>query len=240
MTTLPDLPDSDRELGQHLRRTLAAVAATVTEVPLPYAEQPARPPKRRRRLVVGVGAGLAAVPLAAAAVVGFGPEHVDRLPPADPIVTGSIGGEQYWIVDGRDFSECEGHPSGVEVIAEDSNIVGQEWNTVGYRFGEPDEWGCAPVTADEPPANTYYYDGGQVVGDGMLWAGALHPDIDEVKVSFDGATSFDAETFTHEGGNYFAVEVPSGTATLTVDYLTDGRVVAPPAGETDQHTMARG
>lgn len=235
------LPDSDRELDQHVRRTLAAVAATVTEVPTPHAKLPARRPRRRRRLVVGVGAGLAAIPLAAAAVVGFGPEHVDRLPPADPIVSGSIGGEKYWIVDGRDFSQCAGHPSGVEVIAEDSNIIGQEWNTVGYFFGEPTrDWGCAPLAATEPPAHTYYYDGGQTVGDGMLWAGALHPDIDEVKVSFDGTTPFDADTFTHEGGTYFAVEVPPDTATFTVDYLADGQVVAPPAGETAQHTMARG
>jgi hypothetical protein len=240
MTTRPDLADADHEFDQHLRRTLAAVAATVTEASLTDVEQRARQPRRRRRLVVGIGAGLAAIPLAAAAVVGFGPEHVDRVPPVNPIVSGSIGAEQYWIVDGRDSPQCEGHPSGVEVIAEDSNIVGQEWNTVGYRFGEPDDFGCAPVTADEPPANTYFYDGGQVVGDGMLWAGALHPDVDEVRVSFDGATPFDADTFTHEGSSYFAVEVPSGIATFTVDFLVDGQAVVPPAGETDQHGMARG
>jgi hypothetical protein len=238
MTTLPD---SDHELDQHLRRTLAAVAATVTEAPMRHAEQPVRRPRRRRRLFVGVGAGLAAIPLAAAAVVGLGPEHVDRLPPADPIVTGSIGDERYWVVDGRDFSECEGHPSGIEVIAEDSNIVGQEWNTVGYVFGAPTgDWGCAPLDPNEPPAHTYAYDGGQAIGDGMLWAGALHPDIDEVRVSFDGATPFVADTFMHEGGTYFTVEVPPGTATFTVDYVADGEVVAPPAGETAQHTMARG
>jgi hypothetical protein len=78
-----------------------------------------------------------------------------------------------------------------------------------------------------------------VVGDGRLWAGALHPDIDEVKVSFDGAAPFDADTFTHEGGTYFAVEAPPDTATFTVDYLSDGQFVVPPAGETAQHTMAR-
>lgn len=236
MTTLPD---SDHELDQHLRRTLAAVAATVVEGSTSNAAQPARRPHRRRGLFVGVGAGLAAIPLAAAAVAGFGPEHVDRLPPAHPIVSGSVGDEKYWIVDGRDSSQCEGHPSGIEVIAEDSNVIGQEWNTVGYVFGEPTPgWGCAPLAANEPPAHTYYYDGGQTIGGGMLWAGALHPDIDEVKVSFEGGAPFDADTFTHEGGTFFAVEVPPDTATFTVDYLADGEVVAPPSGETGQHAMA--
>jgi len=239
---MTNLPQSDLELDQHLRRTLAAVAATVTEAPVRDTAQPtvqpAVRPRRHRRLALGVGVGLAVIPLAAAAVVGFGPEHVDRLPPADPIVSGSIGGETYWIVDGRDIPRCEGHPSGIEVIAEDSNILGQEWNTAGYFFGSPSANGCAPVSTDDPPAYTYWSDGGQVVGDGMLWAGALHPAVDEVRVSFDGAAPFDAATFTHEGATYFAVEVPSGTETFTVDYLVEGRVVVPPAGETAQHIMA--
>lgn len=236
MTTLHD---SDREMDQHLRRTLAAVAATVTEAPASQVQEPAGRSRRRGRLLLGVGAGLAAVPLAAAAVVGFGPEHVDRLPPANPIVSGSIADEKYWVVDGRDFPQCEGHPSGIEVIAEDSNIVGQEWNTVGYRFGEPTEkWDCAPLVPNEPPAHTYYYDGGQKIGDGMLWAGALHPDIDQVKVSLDGAAPFNADTFEHEGGTYFALEVPPGTATFTVDFMVDGQLVAPPDGDTNQHRMA--
>lgn len=39
----------------------------------------------------------------------------------------------------------------LEVIAEDSNIVGQVRNTVGYFFGEPTpDWGCTPRAAREP------------------------------------------------------------------------------------------
>jgi hypothetical protein len=236
MTTRPDF---DHELDQRLRRTLAAVAATVTEVPPTGAAQPTRRPRRRRRLIVGAGTAIAAIPMAAAAVVGFGPEHVDRIPPADPIVSGSVDGERYWVVDGRDVPRCEGHPSGIEVIAEENNIVGQEWNTFGYFFGQPTKDLCAPLVTNEAPARTYDYDGGQTIGDGMLWAGALHPDIDQVRVSLDGDAPFDAETFTHEGGTYFVLEVPPDTDTFTVDYLVDGEVVAPLAGETAQHGMAR-
>jgi hypothetical protein len=231
--------DFDDELDQHLRRTLTAVASTVTEAPSANTAQAARRPRRRRRFVVGAGTVIAAIPLAAAAVVGFGPEHVDRIPPADPIVAGSVDGERYWVVDGRDIPRCEGHPSGIEVLTEENNIVGQEWSTFGYFFGQPTDELCAPPVTDEAPARTYDYDGGQTIGDGMLWAGALHPDIDQVRVSLDGDSPFDAETFTHEGGTYFVLEVPPGTGTFTVDYVIDGEVVAPPAGETAQHGMGR-
>lgn len=235
-------PDDRRDLDQHLRRTLAAVAATVAatvpEPPPVVTPDAPRRPRRRRRLLVGAGAAVAAVPLAAAAVVGFGPEHVDRIPPADPIVSGSLDGERWWIVDGRDVPRCEGHPSGIEVIAEDGNVVGQEWNTVGYFFGAPtSEGGCAPLSGDEGPEHTYFSDGGQVVGDGMLWVGALHPEVDEVRVSLGGDDPFAAETFEHEGGTYYALEVPPGTATFVVDYLVGGEVVAPMSGESAEHVV---
>lgn len=228
---------NNSELEQRLRTTLNSVAATVSEAPQPKAVRSAYRP--RRRMAYGIGAALAAVPLAAAAVVGFGPEHVDRVPPANPIISGIVGDEKYWIVDGRESPKCENSPSGIEVIAEDSNIVGQEWNTVGYFFGEPTKnWGCAPTSTNEPASNTYYYDGGQEVGDGMLWAGALHTDIDEVKASFDNSEFVAIDTFKHEGSEYFALEIPSGTSTFTIEYLVDGQVLTPPTGETAQHSMA--
>ncbi|CAA9359344.1 MAG: hypothetical protein AVDCRST_MAG72-2112 [uncultured Nocardioidaceae bacterium] len=237
MTTRADF---DHELDQHLRRTLTAVADTVQEEPTGSTALPPRRPRRRRRLIVGADTAFAAIPLAAAAVVGFGPEYVDRLPPAEPIVSGSLDGERYWVVDGRDIPRCAGLPSGIDVIAEDSNVVGQEWNTFGYFFGTPTaDGGCAPKSPDDPPESTYYSDGGQTIGDGMLWVGALHPDVDQVRVSLGGAEPFNAETFTHEGGTFFALEVPPGTAMFTVAYVVDGEVVTPPAGETAEHGMAR-
>ena len=186
---------------------------------------------------MGVGVTIAAIPLAAAAVVRFGPEYVDRIPPANPIVSGSLDGERYWVVDGRDTPSCQGSPSGVELIAESHNLVGQEWNTIGSVFGEPTANGCAPGRADESPSHTYYSDGGLVVGDGMLWLGALHPDVDEVLVSLDHGEPFAAETFEHEGGVYFVLEVPPGPATFEVDYLVDGQVVGPPSGELSEHIV---
>lgn len=227
----------EHKLDEHLRRTLAAVAATVQEgsadglVPVPPHS------RRRRRLLVGAGVTIAAIPLAAAAVVRFGLEYVDEIPPADPIVSGHLDGERYWVVDGRQIPHCEGFPSGVELIAEEDNVVGQEWNTVGSFFGEPTADGCARRPADGLPEDTYYSDGGLMVGDGMLWLGALHPDIDQVRVSLGSGDPFDIETFKHEGGTYFVLEVPPGAATFTVTYLVDGEVVDPPSGEDAEHTM---
>ena len=122
-------------------------------------------------------------------------------------------------------------------MAEQDNVVGQEWNTFGYFFGPPTPEGCAPRRADESPGYTYYSDGGQSVGDAMLWAGALHPDVDQVRVSLGGEDPFDADIFVHEGGTYVVVEVPDGTDTFTVDYVVDGEVVAPPVGETAEHRV---
>jgi hypothetical protein len=231
--------DQDHQLDQHLRRTLAAVAATVHEDPTDHAvalSDPSRP-RRRLRLLVGVGATIAAIPLAAAAVVRIGPEYVDRIPPTDPIVSGSLDGERYWVVDGRERPGCEDSPSGVQLIVEEHNIVGQEWDTVGSVFGEPAPDGCVPRPADDPPAYTYYSDSGWRAGDAMLWIGALHPDVDHVRVSLGGGEPFDAETFEHEGGTYYVLEVPPGTATFTVDYLVDGQVVIPPKGDVAEHVV---
>jgi hypothetical protein len=227
----------DSELDRHLRRTLAAVAATVREAP---ADHPVPVPirsRRRRRLLVGAGLTIAAIPLAAAAVVRFGPEYVDRIPPANPILSGSLDGERYWVVDGREIPRCKGAPSGIELIAEEHNVVGQEWNTVGAFFGEPTADGCAQRHPGNPPEHTYDADGGLQVGDGMLWMGALHPDVDQVRVSFDGGDPFDADTFRHEGGTYYVLEVPAGTGEFTVDYLVDGEVLVPPGGESAEHVV---
>lgn len=230
--------ENDDELDQHLRRVLAAVAATVQVEPdREAARTTARPrPRRRRRLLVAAGVSVAAIPMAAAAVVRFGPEHVDEIPPTDPIFSGSVEGERYWVVDGRDTLQCEDSPSGVELIVEQHNVIGQEWNTTGVVFGDPTKGGCAAPPSQSPPEDTYWADGGVMIGNAMLWMGALHPEVDEVRADFGGGP-FDVEKFDHEGADYFVLEVPPGTKTFTVDYLVDGRVLPPPAGERAAHVL---
>jgi len=229
----------EHELDEHLRRTLTAVAATVRDDPTAGSTPDPTPirSRRRRRLLVGAGVAIATIPLAAAAVVRFGPEYVDQIPRPDPIISGTLDGERYWVVDGRETPRCEGSPSGVELIAEENNLVGREWNTVGYFFGPPTREGCAPRHADVPPDYTYYSDGGSVVGDGMLWMGALHPEVDEVRATIGAGEPFAVDTFVHEGGTYYVLEVPPGTTTFTVDYLVEGDLVPVPDGESALHTL---
>lgn len=229
--------DHEHELDQHLRRTLAAVAATVHETPADASIPVPRHARRRRQLLVGAGVTIAAIPLAAAAVVRFGPEYVDRIPPANPIISGNLDGERYWVVDGREVPRCEGLPSGIELIAEEGNVPGQEWNTVGAFFGPPSRDGCAPRGESLPPSYTYDSDGGVVIGDGMLWFGALHPEVDQVRVSLAGSEPFNVEPFEHEGGTYYLVEVPPGVAEFTIEYLVDGKVVEPLIGERSEHVV---
>ena len=229
--------DHDHELDDHLRRTLAAVAATVHEEPADQAVPTPCRSRLRRRLLIGVGVSIAAIPLVAAAVVRFGPEYVDRIPPANPIISGSLDSERYWVVDGRDLPGCQGSPSGIELIAEENNIVGQEWNTSGSYFGGSTRDGCYKRRINMPPEYTYDADGGVTLGDGMVWVGALHPDVDQVRVTLDGGQPFDARTFGHEGRSYYVLEVPPDTSTFTIEYLVDGEVLEPLPGERAVHTM---
>lgn len=229
--------DHEHKLDQHLRRTLVAVAATVQEHPADGSEPVHVRSRRRRRFLVGAGVTIAAIPLAAAALVRFGPEYVDRIPPENPIVSGDFDGERYWVVDGRASSPCDRFPSGVELIVEGHNFVGQEWNTIGAFFGEPTRYGCAPRLLDDPPQQTYYSDGGLMVGEGMLWMGALHPAVDRVRVSLGASEPFDAETFEHEGRTYYVLEVPPATATFTIEYMIGGQLVIPPSGDSADHVV---
>jgi hypothetical protein len=228
----------DHELDEHLRRTLVAVAATVHEDPAADTSPSPRRSRVRRRLLVGAGVTIAAIPLAAAAVVQFGHEYVDQIPPANPIISGSLDGERYWIVDGRNSPHCAGSPTGIELIAEENNIVGQEWNTAGAFFGGSSRDGCRTRRINVPPEYTYDEDGGMMVGDGMLWMGALHPEVDQVQVSLDRGNPFDATTFEHEGRTYYVQEVPPDTATFTIDYVVDGEALEPLPGERAEHTLS--
>ena len=91
-----------------LRRTASDASSAAAEC---SGSSRARHGDPRAAALVAAGVSIAALAPAAAAVVRFGPEYVDEIPPADPIVTGSIEGERYWVVDGRETKHCIGHPS---------------------------------------------------------------------------------------------------------------------------------
>ena len=217
----------DLELETHLRRTLTAVAETVQG-------EPSRPARRiGRRTAIGLGAAAVVVPLAAAAVVGFGPEYVDEIPPANPLLSGSVDGDRYWLVDARQVPTCDGtDTAGLELVIESNNIVGREWNTFGLHYGEPSRDQCAPLRLPRDPAVAF--DAGGFAGDTFLWHGAVHPDVTEVRATLDGGELVEVPLLEHEEAGYYVLEVPEGTDRFTVELLDDGVVIP---GSMSEHTV---
>ncbi len=130
----------DREtLEQRLRYTLHSLAGTVTEEQFATTTQPttARKSHRRgRRIAVGLGVIAVPIVLAASAYLNEGPEYVKAIPPERVVMTGSVDGSRYLLVETDRTDEC-GHPvTGVELVEERKNLIGSEWNTSGYEYGE--------------------------------------------------------------------------------------------------------
>lgn len=215
---------TDPELDQHLRRTLRAVASTVEEAPSTVTQKP----RSRRRLLVGLGAVLVAVPLAAGAIIGIGSEYVNKMPPDGVIVTGSIDGNRYWMVEAFHTDDCDNVEPGVEIVIDDSNILGQEWNTMGHSYGEPrflpgGGW-CGYDVSDALADPALSYASGVFVGDAFLRSGAVHPDITAVRATIDGSTQ-EVAVHPRNGAGYYVLEVPADATAYTVELLIDGDVV---------------
>jgi hypothetical protein len=215
---------TDPELDEHLRRTLRAVASTIKEAPLTATQKP----RSRRRVFVGLGAVVVAVPLAAAAIIGIGPEYVNKIPPDGVIVAGSIDGNRYWMVEAFHTDDCGSVEPGVEIVIEDSNIFGREWNTIGHSYGEPKNlpgggW-CGYDVSDALARPALSYASGVFVGDAFLWSGGVHPDITAVRATIDGSTH-EVEVHPQDGAGYYVLVVPADTTEYTVELLIDGEAV---------------
>ena len=211
----------DTALEKRIRQTLDAVAETVSlDAPL----VPSRP-RRRTWAVVG---GAVAVPvlLAAGAYVRSGPEYVDTIPPSSIIVEGDVGGDHYLLVESR-RAECGKPVTGVELVEEDENLLGSEWNTIGSRYGEylGDPASECSFSADRFLANPALYDdGGTTVGDSFVWLWAVHPDVTAVRITADGETE-DLRVYPVDGAGYALYEVPKDLETYTVELVIGDEVV---------------
>ena len=210
----------DLALGQRLRRDLATLAGTVTEdLPAPAR----RRPSRRRRLAIGAGVLAVPVALAAGAVVRHGPEYVDTIAPERIITSGSVDGSRWLLVESDRTDECGEPVTGVELVEERKNLVGSEWSTTGYSYGdETDCLGHDPSAWLRDPAR--FGDSGAQVGDSFVWVYAVHPTVTAVRVEADGRTT---EVAVHDvdGAGYAAYEVPAGVTSWRSELVTDGGVV---------------
>jgi hypothetical protein len=221
--------NADVSLEDRIRQTLQAVADTVTEDALVQR----RRPRRRTWAVVGAAVTVPVL-LAAGAYVRSGPEYVDTIPPSTIVAEGEVGGDRYLLVESR-RTECGKPVTGVELVEEDENLLGSEWNTIGSRYGEylgdpPSE--CS-FSTDRFLANPALYDdGGTTVGDSFVWLWAVHPDVTAVRITADGSSE-DLEIYQVDGAGYALYEVPKGLETYTAE-LVIGDEVVPGSQEVQQ------
>ena len=205
------------DLDEHLRRTLRAVAATVAGEPAVEHESQ----RSRRRMWVGLGAVAVAVPLAAGAFYGVGSEYVDKIPPDNVIVAGSVDGNRYWMVEAFHKDVCGKPTPGVELLLEDSNLVGQEWNTHLITYGNVK--GCNYDISDELANPSQWDRSGALVDDTMIWVVGVHPDITAVRATVEGSRQT-VPVHRVDGAGYAVFEVPE-KAELTVALVIDSEVV---------------
>lgn len=217
--------NTEFQLDQHLRHTLQTVANTVTvEDSTMLAGSPnGRPDHRRRRIGLIIGA-VAAVPvaLAAAAFIQSGPEYVDQIPRDSIIAKGEVGGSEYLLVETR-RTQCGQPAQGVELLEENENLLGSEWNTIGEQYGE---------RVDECHVNTERYlanpalfnDSGTAVGDSLVWLWAVHPDVTAVRITTSAGIE-DLPVYKVDGAGYAMFEVPKDVETFTAELLINDEVV---------------
>ncbi|MEJ7689795.1 MAG: hypothetical protein WKF76_04835 [Nocardioidaceae bacterium] len=216
-------------MEDQIRHTLHTVAQTVTEASQPQAAPGAVQDRarggRRRRWSLIVGAGAVAVPLtlAAAAFVRSGPEYVDTIPANTIIVEGEIDGDRYLLVETR-RTECGEPVPGVELVEEDENLLGSEWNTIGEQYGERSGDACSLDTSRYLANPALYNDGGTTVGNSFVWLWAVHPDVTAVRITADGSSK-DLPIYAIDGAGYALYEVPEGLTTYTAELLIGDYVV---------------
>jgi hypothetical protein len=220
--------ETQDQVEQRLRRTLHAVAGTVAEADPPQTVGARR--RRRWRIALGVGAVAVPVALAAGAVVRQGPEYVDTIPPERIVMSGSVGGDSYLLVESDRVGECGEAVTGVELVEEDENLLGSEWNTTGYEYGEHVERRCDGHLAyvndtarylDDP---ALFDDSGAEVGDSFVWIFEVHPEVDSVRIT-SGDYTAELPVYEVDGAGYAPFEIPEDMTAYTSVLLVDGEVV---------------
>lgn len=212
-------------MEDQIRHTLHTVAQTVTETSQPQAAPNRTRGSRRRKWSLIAGAGAVAIPLtlAAAAYVKTGPEYVDTIPANTIIVEGEIDGDRYLLVETR-RTHCGESVTGVELVEEDENLLGSEWNTIGEQYGEHSGDPCSLETSRYLANPALYNDSGTTVGNSFVWLWAVHPDVTAVRITSDGSSE-DLPIYAVDGAGYALYEVPEGLTTYTAELLIGDAVV---------------
>jgi hypothetical protein len=202
---------TEHDLETRLRHDLGVVADAVRAEPV------AKRPRRRRRWLA-VGAGVVVVPVlaTAAALVRTGPEYVDAIPPETIIMRGDIDGDAYLMVETRRENNCGQPVTGVEIVEEDENLLGSEWNTTGAEYA--DVGGCRPDTSTWLADPSLSSNSGTEVGDSLLWVWAVHPDVTSVRITTDDGV-VDLAPYPVDGAGYALYEMPKDLETYTYELM---------------------
>ena len=217
------------DVETRLRRDLGALAGTLDEEHFTTARRPSvpAPPRTRRRLALGAGALAVPLALAAGAYVQQGPEFVDTIAPDRIVATGSVDGSRYLLVESDRTDACGDPVTGVELVEESENLLGSEWNTSLYEYGEYIDTGCGGAVIDtsrflQDPA--LFTDSGVEVGDSFVWVYAVHPDVDTVRIT-SGDFTEDLRVDELDGAGYAAFEIPEDMDSYTSELFIGGRAV---------------
>ncbi len=213
---------------QRLRHTLHTVAETVTEDALANTTRhtATRKPHRRRRIALVVGAVAGPLALAAAAIIRVGPEYVDIIPPERIVMTGSVDGSRYLLIESDRTDGCGQPVTGVELVEERENLIGSEWNTTGYQYGEYAEKKCGDVidTSRYLKNPALFDSSGREVGDSFVWVYAVHPDVTAVRIT-SGDYTKDLKVYQVDGAGYAPFEVPKDMEEYASELIIDDQVV---------------
>jgi hypothetical protein len=213
------------EFEQRLRHDLQAVAGTVTGAP-DARQSPGRKPRRKRLVVFAVGVVVAVPAVAAATVLSNGPEYVDTIAPNRIVMEGSVGGSRYLLMESDRTDECGNPVTGVELVEEDENLFGDEWNTTGHEYGEMTDTKCGYVndTTRYLKNPALFTDSGAQVGDSFVWVFNVHPDVTTVRITSEDYTQ-DLTVYEVDGAGYAPFEIPDDLTEYTSELLIDGQVV---------------
>ena len=218
-------PD-DTALIEHLRRTLHAVAETVTDDEQAPTVAPAVPFDRSRRNPARKNVAI----LAAVAVTGLGlvawntfdDGEIERIPTEAALMQGSTDGFDWWLIPSAVIGHtnpCDVPFPGVELVSASTNKPGQEWNTGGVNYGKnilddqaPEAGGTVTYDCSNPQSEfdeAAWFNDPRLMNVGFTrlgrdddphspWAAfaAMHPTIDHINVIVDGETVDTIDTVT--------------------------------------------
>jgi hypothetical protein len=224
-------------IEQRLRQDLNAVAQTISDATTH--DSPRATPRTRRKVrkplvALGVGAVVAFPAMAAAAMLHQGPEYVDTIPKSSIVMEGGVDGNRYLLVESRRADECGQPVTGVELVEENKNLLGSEWNTTGYEYGESVETDCGAVndTSRFLTNPALFNDSGGRIGDSFVWVYAVHPDVTSVHITAADGYSKDLDVYEVDGAGYAPFEVPGGLEEFSSELLIGGQLV--PGSAEDQ------